>query len=58
MLGIKNLTAIAHVLASVEETQVTFKHLAKATRVNDKFVGALLGIVSAPILHIFVFGPA
>lgn len=35
---IKNLTTIAQALASVENAQVTFKHLAKATRANDKFL--------------------
>ncbi|CEL09514.1 hypothetical protein ASPCAL12649 [Aspergillus calidoustus] len=35
---IKNLSSIAQALASVENTQVTFKHLVKATKANDKFV--------------------
>ncbi|KAL3475971.1 hypothetical protein BJX99DRAFT_228681 [Aspergillus californicus] len=33
---IKNLSSIAEALASVDNTQVTFKHLAKATKANDK----------------------
>ncbi|KAL4935125.1 hypothetical protein BDV06DRAFT_217652 [Aspergillus oleicola] len=38
IIKIKNLTSITQALALVEKTQVMFKHLAKATKANNKFV--------------------
>ncbi|OJD13523.1 hypothetical protein AJ78_06031 [Emergomyces pasteurianus Ep9510] len=35
---IKNLTSVAHALATVEETQVAYKHLELAAKSNEKFV--------------------
>ncbi|OJD12529.1 hypothetical protein AJ78_06894 [Emergomyces pasteurianus Ep9510] len=35
---IKNLTSIAHALATVEETHVAYKHLELAAKSNDKFL--------------------
>ena len=35
---IKNLTAVAHALATVDKTQVSFRYLELAAKSNDKFV--------------------
>ncbi|KAK2752220.1 hypothetical protein FQN54_008152 [Arachnomyces sp. PD_36] len=35
---IKNLTSIAHALATFDKTQMTYQHLEKAAKSNDKFV--------------------
>ncbi|PYH96194.1 hypothetical protein BO71DRAFT_321448, partial [Aspergillus ellipticus CBS 707.79] len=38
---IENLTSVAHALATVDKTQMTFQHLEKAARSKDKFIKEL-----------------